>query len=210
MLTVTLWWLPWGETDWGWLGPRGLSWSRWVMMGLRMGSSAGVNRPKIELSAFAERHMLRPLSWVLGAHPLGAFPASVSTSNKCGEAALAETLCVCRGERTAIFPALVSQSTSIHGSQLRAGLAPHSSQLCSAGSLPGDEGRVGPALPALHVRLLPSLRLFLKLNFLEHRVAHSKDNWSRLRLQGALHLGWSLSFPAWHCRWECLPPPAAL
>lgn len=43
--------------------------------------------------------MLRPLSWVLGAHsPLGAFPASVSTSNKCGEAARAETVCAQRGE----------------------------------------------------------------------------------------------------------------
>lgn len=48
------------------------------------------------------------------------------------------------------------------------------SQLCSASHSP------------------PPPRLFLKLNFLENRVAHSKDNWLHLGLGGVRHLGWSL------------------
>ena len=54
-----------------------------------------------------------------------------------------------------------------------------------------------PQVSALQrLTLSPSPRLFLKLNFLENGVAHSKDNWSLLGWEEFDILAWSLPPPA--------------
>lgn len=71
---------------------------------------------------------------------------------------------------------------------------------------PSHGGAAGPeaGTPHRHHSCAPLLagaplpRAILKLNFFKNRLAHSEDNWSRLR-QGRAHLGiswWGLSFPS--------------
>lgn len=73
-------------------------------------------------------------------------------------------------------------------------------QLC-----PQFPPRSQPCLPPAAPQALPLPRLFLKPNFLENRVAHSKDNWSRLGLGGAQDLGPCRPQPGWQ-EWVQEPP----
>lgn len=73
-------------------------------------------------------------------------------------------------------------------------------QLC-----PQFPPRSQPCLLPAAPQALPLPRLFLKPNFLENRVAHSKDNWSRLGLGGAQDLGPCRRQPGWQ-EWVQEPP----
>ena len=73
-------------------------------------------------------------------------------------------------------------------------------QLC-----PQFPHRSQPCLPPAAPHVLPLPWLFLKPNFLENGVAHSKDNWSRLGLGGAQDLGPCHPQPGWQ-EWVQEPP----